>query len=65
MSNIPDDATPDVKPFDPPLPAAVEALERKLLRRALRLCRGNLTAAGRVLGLSFRQVRYLVSKYGR
>ena len=51
-------------------PAAVlesmnlEAIERTMLERALQESRGNLTEAGRALGLSRHQMRYRLEKYG-
>lgn len=42
----------------------IEALERTLLREALRKAEGNRTVAGRLLGLSRHQIRNRLKKYG-
>jgi two-component system, NtrC family, response regulator AtoC len=42
----------------------IEALERTLLREALRRAEGNRTVAGRLLGLSRHQIRNRLKKYG-
>jgi two-component system, NtrC family, response regulator AtoC len=42
----------------------IEALERTLLREALRRADGNRTTAGRLLGLSRHQIRNRLKKYG-
>jgi len=42
----------------------LETIERTLLERALADARGNLTEAGRMLGLSRHQMRYRLDKYG-
>jgi DNA-binding NtrC family response regulator len=42
----------------------LESIERTLLERALADARGNLTEAGRMLGLSRHQMRYRLDKYG-
>jgi two-component system, NtrC family, response regulator AtoC len=42
----------------------IEALERTLLREALRRAEGNRTTAGRLLGLSRHQIRNRLKKYG-
>jgi two-component system, NtrC family, response regulator AtoC len=42
----------------------IEALERTLLREALRRAEGNRTSAGRLLGLSRHQIRNRLKKYG-
>jgi len=45
------------------LEAHVKEIERGYIAEALKRAGGNLTKAGRLLGLEFRQVRYLVKKY--
>jgi two-component system, NtrC family, response regulator AtoC len=42
----------------------IEALEKTLLREALRRAEGNRTTAGRLLGLSRHQIRNRLKKYG-
>lgn len=39
-------------------------LERSVLSQALKLCRGNQTRAGTLLGLSRDQIRYRMAKFG-
>jgi two-component system, NtrC family, response regulator AtoC len=52
-------------PFDMgPNGLDIEALERTLLREALRRAEGNRTTAGRLLGLSRHQIRNRLKKYG-
>jgi two-component system response regulator PilR (NtrC family) len=45
------------------LEAHVKDIERGYIAEALKRAGGNLTKAGKLLGLEFRQVRYLVKKY--
>ena len=45
------------------LEAHVKDIERGYISEALKRAGGNLTKAGKLLGLEFRQVRYLVKKY--
>ncbi len=54
------DGLPD-SGFD--LEAHVKEIERGYISEALKRAGGNLTKAGKLLGLEFRQVRYLVKKY--
>ena len=57
-------AAADVLPesgFD--LEAHVKGIERGYIAEALKRTGGNLTKAGKLLGIEFRQVRYLVKKY--
>jgi two-component system response regulator PilR (NtrC family) len=42
----------------------VEAYESAFIAEALRQTNGNLTAAAKLLGLTFRAIRYKVKKYG-
>jgi two-component system, NtrC family, response regulator PilR len=59
---------PDLAPeftgegFD--LEATLERLERRYIQQALQRTGGNQTRAARLLGLSFRQLRYKVRKHG-
>jgi two-component system NtrC family response regulator len=46
-----------------PLTDQVEALEKKLIYDALRQAGGNQTKAGKILGLSERNLRYKLKKY--
>ena len=46
------------------LPERVARLERKALRLALQRTEDNKTQAAKRLGLTFRQFRYLATKYG-
>jgi two-component system NtrC family response regulator len=53
------------EPEGPPsLPAAVEGLERRLIREALARADGVQTAAADLLGISERVLRYKLRKYG-
>ena len=47
------------------LDRVVEDLELKLIREALKRSNGVKTKAAELLGLSFRQFRYKLSKYNR
>jgi DNA-binding NtrC family response regulator len=49
---------------EPTLPAAVEALERRLIREALGRAGGVQTRAAEQLGISERVLRYKLAKYG-
>ncbi len=58
-------------PFEPMIPPAgidleriLDDLERRYLEKALTQTQGNLTEAGKILGLKFRQMRYKVKKHG-
>jgi two-component system response regulator PilR (NtrC family) len=42
----------------------LEEIEKEYLQRALRMTGGKMTAAAKLLGLSFRSMRYKVKKYG-
>jgi len=46
------------------LEGAVEDVERKYIRAALEMTGGNLTQAAKILGTSFRSIRYRVKKLG-
>ncbi|MEA5444821.1 sigma-54 dependent transcriptional regulator [Gammaproteobacteria bacterium AB-CW1] len=46
------------------LPEFLEDLERECIRRALSQCRYNKTEAAQRLGMTFRQLRYRISKLG-
>lgn len=45
------------------LPDRLNRLEARWLRRALKECNGNVSAAARYLGLTFRQMRYALDKH--
>ncbi len=47
-----------------PLDTQISAQQRKAIRHALEQTRWNKTAAARLLGLSFRQLRYRIKKLG-
>jgi two-component system, NtrC family, response regulator PilR len=53
-------ATPATQPLDDLL----EERERQAIIEALDQTRGNRTAAARLLGISFRQMRYRLKKLG-
>jgi two-component system, NtrC family, response regulator PilR len=45
-----------------PLPEYLNAVEREIIRRALKQTRNNRTQAAQLLGLSFRQLRYQIQR---
>ena len=49
---------------DPSLPAAVEGIERQMIREALHQSAGVQTRAAELLGISERALRYKLKKYG-
>jgi two-component system response regulator PilR (NtrC family) len=49
---------------DLPLEEYLEQVERKRITTALEEARWNKTAAARILGISFRALRYRLSKLG-
>jgi two-component system response regulator PilR (NtrC family) len=51
-------------PLPADLVAYLDAVERDLIVRALAVHRNNRTAAGSVLGLSLRQMRYRMARLG-
>ena len=51
-------------PHTTDLRATLNALEQELLERAIREHRGNLTAAGRALGIERNLLRYKLRKHG-
>lgn len=46
------------------LPAAVEGIERRMIKEALARCGGVQTRAAELLGISERRLRYKLNKYG-
>ncbi len=42
----------------------LQALERRYLIEALRMTRGHMTRAAKLLGMSYRSIRYRVKKLG-
>ena len=42
----------------------LEDIEREIIRRALEKCRWNKTATAKMLGISFRSLRYRQKKLG-
>ena len=47
-----------------PLPERLEAIERKAILEALERARYNQTAAAKLLGISFRALRYRIQRLG-
>lgn len=47
------------------LPERLNRLEVRALRRALAACNHNASAAARMLGITFRQMRYALKKHSR
>jgi DNA-binding NtrC family response regulator len=58
-----DASSPDVGFLLPPAGIRLQDLERSLVQQALVRSRGNITAAGRLLGLNRDQVRYRIAKF--
>jgi len=56
------DAQPLAKPIDSPLPAYLDRLEREAILQALGKTGFNRTAAARLLGITFRQLRYRMQR---
>jgi len=54
----------DIPPNGIDLNRAVENMERKLVLRALEMTGGNRSRAARLLGISFRSLRYRLIKLG-
>ena len=57
-------AEPDVPTTDQQLESYLEQVERTAITEALEATRWNRTAAAKRLGISFRQLRYRLSKLG-
>jgi DNA-binding NtrC family response regulator len=55
---------PRPAPLRTDLRATLSAVEQQLLERAVREHHGNLTAAGRALGIDRNLLRYKLRKYG-
>jgi two-component system, NtrC family, response regulator PilR len=53
-----------VRPADSPLPAYLDQLEREAILQALGKTGFNRTAAARLLGITFRQLRYRMQRLG-
>jgi two-component system response regulator PilR (NtrC family) len=60
-ASAPSDAEP-AKPLDAPLPAYLDRLEREAILQALDKTGFNRTAAARLLGITFRQLRYRMQR---
>ena len=61
----PAEALPQAKPLlDAPLPAYLDRLEREAILEALGKTGFNRTAAARMLGITFRQLRYRMQRLG-
>jgi two-component system response regulator PilR (NtrC family) len=56
------EAQPAAKPIDSPLPAYLDQLERDAILQALDKTGFNRTAAARLLGITFRQLRYRMQR---
>jgi len=64
-SEEPAEAAPQAKPLlDAPLPAYLDRLEREAILEALGKTGFNRTAAARMLGITFRQLRYRMQRLG-
>jgi len=62
--DLPPDVDDTAITFPIDLPTHLEAIERDLIRQALRQTGFNRTAAAPLLGLSFRQLRYRIQQLG-
>ena len=54
----------DAVVFPLSLPEYLEAVERSLIEKALEQTKFNRTAAARLLGVTFRQLRYRIQQLG-
>jgi two-component system response regulator PilR (NtrC family) len=57
-------ATPELEPGTVPLDAYMDSIEKEALMKALEQTRYNKTAAARLLGITFRALRYRLKKLG-
>jgi two-component system response regulator PilR (NtrC family) len=60
----PEEAPAASQPIDAPLPAYLDRLEREAILQALGKTGFNRTAAARLLGITFRQLRYRMQRLG-
>jgi two-component system response regulator PilR (NtrC family) len=60
----PPESQPAPRPADAPLPAYLDQLEREAILQALGKTGFNRTAAARLLGITFRQLRYRMQRLG-
>lgn len=60
----PDDVSEDVDERNAPLGEQLGEIEKEAIRKALEQTRYNKTAAAKLLGMSFRQLRYRIKKLG-
>jgi len=58
------ESAPASQPLDAPLPAYLDRLEREAILQALGRTGFNRTAAARLLGITFRQLRYRMQRLG-
>jgi len=58
------ESQPAAQPLDAPLPAYLDRLEREAILQALGRTGFNRTAAARLLGITFRQLRYRMQRLG-
>ncbi|HJV11134.1 MAG TPA: sigma-54 dependent transcriptional regulator [Burkholderiales bacterium] len=62
--SVPGAAQPSAQALDAPLPAYLDRLEREAILQALDKTGFNRTAAARLLGVTFRQLRYRMQRLG-
>ena len=62
--DAPEEAQHAARPADSPLPAYLDQLEREAILQALGKTGFNRTAAARLLGITFRQLRYRMQRLG-
>ena len=60
----PSESQAAAQPLDAPLPAYLDRLEREAILQALGKTGFNRTAAARLLGITFRQLRYRMQRLG-
>ena len=63
-SLLPEEAAPDLAPGTVPLDTYMDTIEKEALIKALEQTRYNKTAAARLLGITFRALRYRLKKLG-
>ena len=63
-SGVQPDPVPDTAPPSQPLGKHLGDVEKEAIRKALEQTRYNKTAAAKLLGMSFRQLRYRIKKLG-
>ncbi len=63
-NHLPDSSANDIEPGDVPLEDYLDTVERDAILKALDKTHGNKTAAAKLLGITFRALRYRLKKLG-